>query len=125
MRAQVLRQGEELCRIRQQVAIQNRSPSGGRRKNKSSGDIQSGERLIQRLILAAKLASVNLKTSQEKHSKQASEQKNEFDNERKSELKEHLGIAENVPDIYLESDIDGLCYLGPRRRSLKDDNNNT
>ena len=104
------------------MAIQNRSPSGGRRKNKSSGDIQSGERLIQRLILAAKLASVNLKTSQD--SKQASEQKNEFDNERKSELKEHLRIAENVPDIYLESDIDGLCYLGPRR-SLKDDNNNT
>lgn len=125
LRAQVLRQGEELCRIRQQVAIQNRSPSGGRRKNKSSGDIQSGERLIQRLILAAKLASVNLKTSQEKHSKQASEQKNEFDNERKSELKEHVRIAENVPDIYLESDIDGLCYLGTRRRSLKDDNNNT
>ena len=107
------------------MAIQNRSPSVGRRKNVSSGDIQSGERLIQRLILAAKLASVNLKTSQEKHSKQASEQKNEFDNERKSELEEHLRIAENVPDIYLESDIDGLCYLGPRRRSLKDDNNNT
>ena len=107
------------------MAIQNRSPSGDRRKNKSSGDIQSGERLIQRLILAAKLASENLKTSQEKHSKQASEQKNEFDNERKSELKEHVRIAENVPDIYLESDIDGLCYLGPRRRSLKDDNNNT
>ena len=107
------------------MVIQNRSPSGDRRKNKSSGDIQSGERLIQRLILAAKLASENLKTSQEKHSKQASEQKNEFDNERKSELKEHVRIAENVPDIYLESDIDGLCYLGPRRRSLKDDNNNT
>lgn len=101
------------------MAIQNRPPSGGRRKNKSSGDIQSGERLIQRLILAAKLASENVKTSQEKHSKQAS------DNERKSKLKEHLRIAENVPDIYLESDIDGLCYLGPRRRSLKDDNNNT
>ena len=107
------------------MAIQNRPPSGGRRKNKSSADIQSGERLIQRLILAAKHASGNLKTSQEKHLKQASEQKNEFDNERKSELKEHLRIAENVPDIYLESDIDGLCYLGPRRRSLKDDNNNT
>lgn len=107
------------------MAIQNRSPSGGRRKNKSSGDIQSGERLIQRLILAAKLASENLQTSQEKHSKQASEQRNEFDNECKSELKEHLKIAENVPDIYLESDIDGLCYLGPRRRSLKDDNNNS
>jgi len=108
------------------MAIQNRTPSGGRRKNKSSGDIPSGERLIQRLILAAKLAaSENLKTSQGKHSKQASEQRNEFDNERKSELKEHVRIAENVPDIYLESDIDGLCYLGPRRRSLKDDNNNT
>ena len=121
MKAQVQKQREELSRLKQHISLQTRSPIGEKRRQKS-GEVQYAEKLIQRVILAAKRASENLKTSQEKQSKQVNEQSNEF--EQKPERKEAL-VLEDVPEIYVENDIDGLCYIGgPRRKSLKDDNNN-
>lgn len=121
LKAQVQKQREQLSRLKQHISLQTRSPNGEKRRQKS-GEVQYAEKLIQRVILAAKRASENLKTSQEKQSKQVNEQSNEF--EQKPERKEALEL-EDVPEIYVENDIDGLCYIGgPRRKSLKDDNNN-
>ena len=114
---------EELHLIKQQVALTDRSHNEEKRRNKSSAEARAAQRLIQRVISAARLAeSQNSRTSQER---QTSHFNKRGQDATQSELKrkEH-DVRDDCPEIYLESDIDGLCYLGPRRKSLKDDNNN-
>ena len=114
---------EELSEIKQHIALRSRPPNGEKRRHKSSAEAQPGEILIQRVFSAAKVAFENSKSSRERQIKQANEQKIVFEN--KSQWKETALVPDDVPEIYVENDIDGLCYLGgPRRRSLRDDNNN-
>ena len=112
---------EELDRLKHHVNLQSRSSNDEKRRKKSSAEAQSGKRLIQRVILAAQLAAENSKTFQEKHSNQRNA------SESKSEPEEPLVLKDvaEIPEIYVESDIDGLCFIGgPRRKSVKDNNNN-
>ena len=112
---------EELDRIKHHINLQRKSSNDDKRRKKSSAEAQNGKRLIQRVILAAQLASEKSKTCQEKHLNQTNA------SESKSERKESLVLKDvaEIPEIYVESDIDGLCYIGgPRRKSLKDNSNN-
>ena len=120
MRALVQKQTEELHLIKQHVALRNRSPNEEKRRNKSTAEARTAQRLIQRVISAAKLAaSQNSRTSHEYHTSR-DQGETEIELERKETV-----VRDDVPEIYLESDIDGLCYLsGPRRRFLRDDINN-
>lgn len=115
---------EELHLIKQQIALPCRSHNEEKRRNRSSAEARTAQRLIQRVISAAKLAaSQNSRTSQEREKSHFYKQSQDVT---QNELKRKENVVrDDVPDIYLESDIDGLCYLGPRRRSLKDDNNNS
>lgn len=123
MKAQVEKQMEELHLIKQQVALPCRSLNEEKRRNKSSAEARAAQRLIQRVISAARLAaSQNSRTSQERQTSHFNKQSQDAT---QNELKrKENGVRDDCPEIYLESDIDGLCYLGPRRRSLRDDNNN-
>lgn len=123
LRAQVEKQMEELSRIKRHINLQSRLSNDLKRADESSAEAQAGERLIQRVISAARLASEKSKMYQERHQKQpANEQRNESETE--SERNESL-MQMRVPEIYVENDVDGLCYIGgPRRKSLKDDTNN-
>lgn len=106
---------EELHLIKQQVALPCRSLNEEKRRNKSSAEARAAQRLIQRVISAAR-------TSQERQTSHFNKQSQDA---MQNELKrKENGVRDDCPEIYLESDIDGLCYLGPRRRSLRDDNNN-
>ena len=113
---------EELSRIKRHINLQGRLANDLKRADESSAEAQAGKRLIQRVISAARLASEKSKMYQERHPKQpANEQRNESE---KSERNESLMQVE-VPEIYVENDIDGLCYIGgPRRKSLRDGNHN-
>ena len=113
---------EELHLIKQ-VALPCRSLNEEKRRNKSSAEARAAQRLIQRVISAARLAaSQNSRTSQERQTSHFNKQSQDATH---NELKrKENGVRDDCPEIYLESDIDGLCYLGPRRRSLRDDNNN-
>lgn len=117
---------EELRRIRQpQITVGSRSTNAEKRRTKSSAEAQAGERLIQRVISAARLAFENSKSCQERQPKHVHEQRHAFEN--KSQLNDAQLAQKDLPEIYVENDIDGLCYIaGPRRRSLRDDidNNN-
>lgn len=124
LKAQVDKQMEELHLIKQQVALPCRSQNTEKRRNKSSAEAQAAQRLIQRILSAARLAaSQNSRTSQERQTSHFNQQSQDA-TQNELKLKEH-GVRDDCPEIYLESDIDGLCYLGPRRKSLKDGNDNT
>lgn len=113
---------EELHLIKLQVALPCRSHNTEKGRNKSSAEAQAAQRLIQRILSAARLAAAqNSRTSREKQTSHFNQSQDATQNELKR--KEH-GVRDDCPEIYLESDIDGLCYLGPRRKSLKDGNNN-
>lgn len=119
LKAQVEKQMEELHLIKQQVALPCRSLNEEKR-NKSSAEARAAQRLIQRVISAARLAaSQNSRTSQERQTSHFNKQSQDAT---QNELKrKENAVRDDCPEIYLESDIDGLCYLGPRRRSLRDD----
>lgn len=124
MRTLVEKQTEELHLIKQHVTFRSRSPNEEKRRKKSSAEARTAQKLIQRVISAAELAaSQNSRTShktQTSHDNQQNEGIKEIELERKETV-----VRDDVPEIYLESDIDGLCYLaGPRRKSLRDDINN-
>ena len=123
LKAQVEKQMEELHVIKQQIALPCRSHNDENRRNKSSAEARAAQRLIQRVISAARLAaSQNSRTS---HERQMSHFNKQSQDATQNELKRtENGVRDDCPEIYLESDIDGLCYLGPRSRSLRDDNNN-
>lgn len=114
---------EELHLIKQQITLPCRSHNEEKRRNKSSAEARAAQRLIQRVISAARLAaSQNSRTSQERQTPHFNKQSQDAT---QNELRRKAnGVRDDCPEIYLESDIDGLCYLGPRMRSLRDDNNN-
>ena len=115
---------EELHLIKQQVALPCRSQNTEKRRNKSSAEVQAAQRLIQRILSAARLAALqNSRTSQERQTSHFNQQSQDA-TQNELKRKEH-DVRDDCPEIYLESDIDGLCYLGPRRKSLKDGNNNS
>ena len=66
LKAQVEKQMEELHVIKQQIALPCRSHNDEKRRNKSSAEARAAQRLIQRVISAARLAaSQNSRTSRE------------------------------------------------------------
>ncbi|KAL9957859.1 hypothetical protein ACROYT_G034809 [Oculina patagonica] len=124
LRALVEKQTEELHLIKEHVALRSRSPNEEKRTNRSSAEARTAQRLIQRVVSAAKqAASQNSRTS---HKTQTSHDNKQNDGIKEIELeRKETVVRDDVPEIYLESDIDGLCYLaGPRRKSLRDDINN-
>lgn len=124
LRALVEKQREELQQIKQHIALRTRSPSEEKRRHKSTAEARTAQRLIQRVISAAKLAaSQNSRTS---HKTETSHDNRQNQGITKIELeRKETVVRDDVPEVYLESDIDGLCYLaGPRRKSLRDDINN-
>lgn len=113
---------EEIEEIKQQLALRSRSPNDEKSRRRSSAEAKTARRLIDKVISAAKVAASHnsTKTFQERDVEGKSQLRTSD-----SELQQREGIArDDVPDIFVENDIDGRCYLGPRRRSLFDNNNN-
>lgn len=107
---------EELNRIKRQlqhVHAQRNSPNDLKRRNNTNAGTQSGKRLIQRVLFAAKRASECSVTCHGKHP--IHEEKSPC---KKSECMRSV-VQDVVPEIYVDSDVDGVCYVcGPRRKSL-------
>ncbi|PFX23116.1 Cyclic nucleotide-gated cation channel alpha-3 [Stylophora pistillata] len=122
LRIQIETQMEEIEEIKQQLALRKRSPNEEKSRKRSSAEAKAARRLIDKVISAAKEAA--------SHNSTRTFQERDVDNESQlrtteNELRPRNGIARHdVPDIFVENDVDGRCYLGPRRRSLFDDNNN-
>lgn len=122
LRIQIETQMEEIEEIKQQLALRKRSPNEEKSRKRSSAEAKTARRLIDKVISAAKEAA--------SHNSTRTFQERDVDNESQlrtteNELRPRNGIARHdVPDIFVENDVDGRCYLGPRRRSLLDDNNN-
>ncbi|XP_068689306.1 cyclic nucleotide-gated channel alpha-3-like [Montipora foliosa] len=123
LRKQVEKQMEELDRIKQHVQhhahLQRNSPVDSKgRTDGSNAEAQSGKRLIQRVLLAAKSASESSERCQGRHAKHP------ICEQRKSFLKpECTGklVQDDVPEVYVDSDVDGVCYIcGPRQNALND-----
>ncbi|XP_074627636.1 cyclic nucleotide-gated channel alpha-3-like isoform X1 [Acropora palmata] len=116
LRGQVEKQMEELNRIKKQLQhmhAQRNSPNDLKRRNNTNAGTQSGKRLIQRVLFAAKLASECSVTCHGKHP--IHEEKSPC---KKSECMRSV-VQDVVPEIYVDSDVDGVCYIcGPRRKSL-------
>ncbi|KAK2560571.1 Cyclic nucleotide-gated cation channel alpha-3 [Acropora cervicornis] len=116
LRGQVEKQMEELNRIKRQLQhmhAQRNSPNDLKRRNNTNAGTQSGKRLIQRVLFAAKLASECSVTCHGKHPIHG-----EKSPCKKSECMRSV-VQDVVPEIYVDSDVDGVCYIcGPRRKSL-------
>ena len=98
----------ELHELKRQISYQNHLLLEERKRNKSSNDAQVAEKLIQRVISAAIVAWQHTKTSPNGRTSNIVEQNRLYSSGRLREP--------DPPDRYLESDIDGLCYLGGARR---------
>ena len=121
LRKQVEKQMEELDRIKQHVQhhahLQRNSPVDSKgRTDGSNAEAQSGKRLIQRVLSAAKIASESSERCQGRHAKHP------ICEQRKSFLKPECAgklVQDDVPEVYVDSDVDGVCYIcGPRQNAL-------
>ena len=120
------KQMEELGEIKQQLALRNRTLNEEKARKRSTAEAKTAQRLIHKVVSAARLAASH-KSSKTLEERETPHANNQSQGTTETELQQkEVILPDSVPEIYVENDIDGRCYLaGPRRQSLRDDNNNS